>query len=75
MMNKYISTTYKELTDISKFLKAKAWLLVTQIMTRIFHDMNAAIKGIVLVHSRTSGLTNMAKNIFYVEDPRGDARV
>jgi hypothetical protein len=36
MMNEYMSTTYKELTNISKFPKAEAWLLVTQIISRIF---------------------------------------
>jgi HD-GYP domain-containing protein (c-di-GMP phosphodiesterase class II) len=64
MMNEYMSTTYKELTDISKFPKAKAWLLITQIISRIFRDMNAAKKGICSVHPRTSGLTNTAKTLF-----------
>jgi hypothetical protein len=40
------NTFFKELTNISKFPKPEAWLLVPQIMARIFSDMNAAKTGI-----------------------------
>jgi hypothetical protein len=64
MLCEYMSNTFKELTDISKFPKPEAWLLVTQIVARIFRDMNAAKKGIRSVHPKTSGLTNTAKTLF-----------
>ena len=64
MLCEYMSNTFKELTDISKFPKPEAWLLVTQIVARIFRDMNAAKKGIRSVHPKTSGLTNTAKTLY-----------
>ncbi len=57
----YMSNTFKELTDISKFPKPKAWLLVTQIVARIVRDMNSAKKGIRFVPSNTPGSSNTAK--------------
>jgi hypothetical protein len=46
MLCEYMSNTFKELTDISKFPKPEAWLLVMQIVARILQDRNVAKKGI-----------------------------
>jgi hypothetical protein len=41
--------TFKELTDISKFSKAEAWLLVTsKLLQASYWDMNVVKKGILL---------------------------
>jgi hypothetical protein len=53
MLCEYMSKTFiKELTNIPKFPKPEAWLLVTQIVARIFWGINAAKKGIWSVHPK-----------------------
>jgi hypothetical protein len=62
-MANYVSTTHQELMELAGYRNQDAWLLTTQIVSRIFNDL-ASVRSARLVNLSSSKARNTARVLF-----------